>query len=282
MPTLVFSGPHFLLLTEIFIAENLLTKSAIYHMVPMCEGSKGLMTSSQSTLLGRLSRALVAVSCQATDDSPLAATPHIVALARAAVAGGASAVRIEGVANVTAVRHAVGVPIIGIVKSNAAADEAFITVRRCEVEALSAAGADIIAFDATRRRRPEPLAEVVAAIKAEHRVAMADISTLAEAEIAMGAGAEFVGTTLSGYTDYSPKLEGPDFELMSQLATARLPFVAEGRIWHPAEARRAIELGALFVVVGSAITRPDHITRRYAEAVTAAARPSFIPEKSHD
>jgi N-acylglucosamine-6-phosphate 2-epimerase len=229
------------------------------------------MIISARTVLDQLRGQLV-VSCQAAAESPLARPIHIVALAKAAVIGGARAVRIEGIENVRTVRSAVDVPILGIVKAQHPGFEAFITTTVAEVDALAEAGADIIAFDATDRARPVPVAEVVAAIHRHGRSAMADISTLAEARAAIDAGADVAGTTLAGYTHYSSALTGPDFPLMSELAAARLPFVAEGRIWEPAEAAHALTLGAFFVVVGSAITRPDDITRRYAEAV-AAARP---------
>lgn len=232
------------------------------------------MLSSAQTLLDQLRGQLV-VSCQAAAGSPLEPTQHIVALAQAAVIGGARAVRIEGMANVHAVRVAVAVPVIGIIKAQHPGFEAFITTTLAEVDALADAGADVIAFDATDRSRPVPVDTLVAAILAHGRVAMADVSTLAEAQHAIAAGAHFAGTTLAGYTSYSPKLDGPDFPLMMALAAARLPFVAEGRIWTPDEAAQALALGATFVVVGSAITRPDDITRRYAEAVAGAARPQL-------
>jgi N-acylglucosamine-6-phosphate 2-epimerase len=209
------------------------------------------------------------VSCQADARSPLAAPEHIVALARAAVAGGARGVRIEGVTNVVAVRQAVTVPIIGIVKSQQPATAAFITITPAEVNALADAGAEIIAFDATARTRPASIDKLVASIHARGCVAMADISTVGEAEAALAANADFVGTTLSGYTPHSPRLDEPDFDLMRALSSKGLPFVAEGRIWTPEEARHALELGAEFIVVGSAITRPDVITRRFVDAMAA-------------
>lgn len=218
-------------------------------------------------------RGQLVVSCQAAAGTPMEPSEHIVALAQSAVLGGAKAVRIEGVANVLAVRAAVSVPIIGIVKAQHPGFEAFITTKTDEVDGLVDAGAEIIAFDATDRGRPVPVADLIAHILGRGRAVMADISTLAEARLAIDAGAHVAGTTLAGYTKYSSSLAGPDFPLMSALASANLPFVAEGRIWDPTEAARAIEIGAQFVVVGSAITRPDDITRRYAEAVEAAARP---------
>ncbi|MBY5584570.1 N-acetylmannosamine-6-phosphate 2-epimerase [Rhizobium leguminosarum] len=224
-------------------------------------------------------RGTLAVSCQAADGSPLQPTDHIVALAKAAVLGGAKAVRIEGVANVSAVRNAVSVPVIGITKIEHPDSEIYITPTLEDVRQLCEAGADIVAFDATARPRPCSVAALVEAVHQAGRIAMADISTLDEGRAAVALGADFAGTTLSGYTPYSPQSEAPDFKLMQDLFRAGIPFVAEGRIWEPADARRAIEYGAVFVVVGSAITRPDVITRRFAAAVAGAQQtPEFNGE----
>jgi N-acylglucosamine-6-phosphate 2-epimerase len=229
------------------------------------------MAVSRTALFNDLQGQLV-VSCQAAAGSPLEDTSHIVALARAVVMGGCRGVRIEGVVNVKAVRRAVDAPIIGIVKSAHPDTDVFITATSAEVAALAEVGADIIAFDSTRR--PRPVAQLVSAVHAAGRIAMADISTLNEAEAAIADGADFIGTTLSGYTSYSPSLAGPDFELLRRLGQSGLPFVAEGRIGTPQEARQALELGASFVVVGSAITRPEVITRRFADALAALRRSS--------
>lgn len=228
------------------------------------------MSASAQATLERLRGKLI-VSCQAAPGTPLEPTAHIVALARSVVLGGAQGLRIEGATNVRAVRDAVRVPIIGIVKAQHPGSEAFITTQVAEVDELADAGADMIAFDATDRPRPVPIEEVVAAIQRRGRPAMADISTLNEARHAIDVAANVVGTTLAGYTNYSSALKGPDFRLMEELAIEGLPFFAEGRIWTPGEAARCISLGAMFVVVGSAITRPDDIARRYAEAVESAA-----------
>jgi N-acylglucosamine-6-phosphate 2-epimerase len=228
------------------------------------------MTAKRTALLESLTGQLV-VSCQAASGSPLEPVQHIVALAQAAVLGGAKAVRIEGVGNVAAVRAAVTVPIIGIVKAMRADSDVFITTTSADVVALSEAGADIIAFDATRRPRPETVASLCGTVQQRGRASMADISAIDEAKAAIAAGADLVGTTLSGYTDYSPALEGPDFELMQELRHGGVSFAAEGRIWTPDEAARAIALGARSVVVRSAITRPDVIARRFSDAVVRRA-----------
>jgi N-acylglucosamine-6-phosphate 2-epimerase len=217
-------------------------------------------------------RGKLVVSCQAAETSPLNATEHIVALARAVVLGGAQGVRIEGVRNVKAVRSAISEPIIGITKINQAGSDVYITPTLEDVRNLADAGSDVIAFDATDRSRPVSVAEMLSEIRRLGKSSMADISTLEEARHAVALGADFVGTTLSGYTPYTTPADAPDFTLMADLATANVPFVAEGRIWEPVQAQRAIALGAMFVVVGSAITRPDEITKRFADAIVGERR----------
>lgn len=219
--------------------------------------------------LDRLRGRLV-VSCQAAAPSPMRDSRVIVALARAAVAGGAAGLRLEGLDDVAAVRPLTGLPLIGLVKEAAAGSEVYITPRRAHVEALCRLGADIVAFDATNRPRPEPVAALVAAAHAGGGGVMADISTLDEARAALDAGADIVGTTLAGYTAHSPRGDGPDYALMEALARAGLPFIAEGRVRSPAEAAGCLERGALAVVVGTAITRPDVVTGWYVEALARA------------
>lgn len=79
-------------------------------------------------------------------------------------------------------------------------------------------------------------------------------------------GATYVSTTLSGYTGYAgPKPETSDLELIRNLAA--VPIIAEGRYNTPGLARAAIDAGAYAVVVGTMITNPREITRRFARAV---------------
>lgn len=217
-----------------------------------------------STRLSELSNTLV-VSCQAEPGLPLDAPAHIEALARSAVLGGASGLRIQGVANIRAVRAATDLPVIGLLKVDRAGTDVYITPTVADVEAVMEAGADIVAFDGTDRPRPDTVATLCETVRRAGRLSMADISTAPEGRAAIDAGADIVSTTMSGYTPHSRQLPGPDFDLMRELAAAGVPFAAEGRIWTGEEARRALELGARFVVVGSAITRPDMITRRFVD-----------------
>jgi N-acylglucosamine-6-phosphate 2-epimerase len=207
------------------------------------------------------------VSVQADDGSPLRDTAHIVALSRAALLGGAAGLRLRSADDIAAVRQITGVPIIGLTKQAQPGSPVYITATPEEVRAVASAGADIIAFDGTDLPRPYPVAELVRACHDAGKLAMADISTLEEARAAYAAGADIVGTTMSGYTPHSPQQPGPDFALMEALHAAGLPFIAEGRLNTPALAAQAQRTGALAVVVGSAITRPDHITRWFAAAL---------------
>ena len=145
----------------------------------------------------------------------------------------------------------------------------YITPTLKEVIELVEAGADIIAFDGTMRERPNgaKLDEIIKYIKINKRISMADISTLEEGINAEKLGANILSTTLSGYTQFSKNRgDGPDFELLKQLVeNTNLPVVLEGRIWEPEEVEKAFELGAHCVVIGSAITRPQLITKRFVQ-----------------
>lgn len=197
---------------------------------------------------------------------PLDFSTHIVALARSVVLGGASGLRIQGETNIAAVRSTTDLPIIGLIKVSRPGTEVYITPTVGDIQAAVAAGADIIAFDATLRPRPDTVQALCAATRQAGRLSMADISTAEEGARAMAAGADIVSTTMAGYTQHSRGSREPDFRLMSELAALGVPFAAEGRIWTGEDARRCLDLGAAFVVVGSAITRPDTITRRFIDA----------------
>ncbi|WP_341348702.1 N-acetylmannosamine-6-phosphate 2-epimerase [Paenibacillus sp. FSL H3-0469] len=209
------------------------------------------------------------VSCQALPNEPLHGPEIMARMAVAAAQGGAAAIRANGAADVRAIKQAVALPVIGIVKRNYPDSDVYITPTLREIEELLEAGADIIAFDGTRQTRPEhcTLEQIIDLLKASPAASMADISTLEEALYAESLGVSCVSTTLSGYTPYSRQQEGPNLELLEQAARQlKIPVIAEGRISQPAQVEAALELGAYAVVVGSAITRPQLITRPFAEA----------------
>ncbi|MGF1682888.1 N-acetylmannosamine-6-phosphate 2-epimerase [Photobacterium minamisatsumaniensis] len=197
-------------------------------------------------------------SCQPVDNGPMDSPEIVSAMAQAAVEGGAAGLRIEGIANLKAVRGKVSVPIIGIVKRDLEGTDVRITPYLDDVQALKDAGADIIAIDATNRVRPETVEALVNKIHQLGCVAMADCSTLEEGLYCRELGVEIIGSTLSGYTGGPVPLE-PDYVLVEQLSKAGCNVMAEGRYNSPELARMAIEAGAFCVTVGSAITRVEHI-----------------------
>ncbi len=158
---------------------------------------------------------------------------------------------------------------MGISKLKLPDGSLFITPTGASAVSIIDAGADLVALEATIRPRPggESLADVVDAIHAMGALAMADCGTLDDARRAVETGVDAVGTTMSGYVG-GPKQEGPDFELIEQMAgELPVPVFAEGRVWTREDARKAIDLGASFVVVGTAITNPQAITERFVAAL---------------
>ena len=219
-------------------------------------------------------RGRLVVSVQAAPDSPLAAPEHLAAIARAVVAGGAAAIRTEGVVAVSAITEAVEVPVIGLVKRRAPDSDVYITPGLEDALAVADAGAELVAVDATERPRADGAigAEFVGAAGAAlpGRV-VADVDGASAGRAAAEAGAAAVATTLSGYTGAGGSAADgtarPDVPLVAELARELdVPVLAEGRYGSPAEIRAAFEAGAFAVVVGTAITDPGELTRRLAAA----------------
>ncbi|MCK8462885.1 putative N-acetylmannosamine-6-phosphate 2-epimerase [Aliiroseovarius sp. S1339] len=222
--------------------------------------------SALDTLRGGL-----VVSCQPVDDGPMDRPEIVAAMAAAAVAGGANGLRIEGVDNLVAVRQVVSVPIIGILKRDLDDSPVRITPYLADVKALAEAGADIIAYDATDRPRPETTAAIVAAIHAARALAMADCSTLADGQRALAEGAAILGTTLSGYTaETKDRVEGVDHDLIHAFHQLGGFVMAEGRVNTPELAGSAMAAGADAVTVGTALTRLEHVTGWFQSAVAQA------------
>lgn len=215
-----------------------------------------------------LARTLI-VSCQPVPDGPMDNADCVVAFALAALAGGAGALRIESLPYVRAVRAATRAPIIGIVKHDRTDTEVRITPTVELAAALCDAGADIVAFDATRRSRPATVPDLVAAIKSRGKLVMADCADVDDAREALAAGADLVGSTLSGYTG-GPATDGPDFDLIAAMRELTPHVVAEGRVHCPEQAAEALRCGAFCVVVGSALTRTEHATAWYRAAMDTA------------
>ncbi|MFL4990656.1 MAG: N-acetylmannosamine-6-phosphate 2-epimerase [Microvirga sp.] len=213
------------------------------------------------------------VSCQARADNPLHGPVHMSAMAQAAQAGGAGGIRANGEADVAAIRAVTRLPIIGIAKVWDDRFPVYITPGFEQAAQIAKAGADIVGLDATPRPRDgEPVERLIGRIRTElGKEVFADIATLEEGRAAHAAGANYVATTLSGYTEEtaSRKTEGPDLELLSALvAEIPAPIVAEGRFDAPDLVAEAFRRGAHAVVVGTAITNPREITRNFVRAIS--------------
>lgn len=214
----------------------------------------------------------VIVSCQARPDNPLHGSSFMAAMALAAEQGGAGGIRANGAADIAAIKAVVRVPVIGILKRGGATpDHVEITPSLADARAILAAGADIVALDATGRPRDgEALDVLIPAIRRDlGRPVMADVDTLANGAKAAALGADLIATTLSGYTaeTRTARDAAPDFALISALVAATAtPIVAEGRLWTPEHVAEAFARGAHAVVIGTAITNPREITRRFVGA----------------
>ena len=213
------------------------------------------------------------VSCQAPVDSPLHNPSIIAAIAQACINQGARGLRIDTPSHIRAVKQLLPqIPVIGLWKQTELNSSVYITPRFADAVAVSEAGADIIALDATGRSRPnqEAMPAIIEQIQQKlGKLVMADIDTLENAIAAQQSGADFIGTTLYGYTEETQDLTPPSFDFLQQLITEiDRPIICEGGIKTPAEARKAIDLGAFCVVVGTAITGIDLQAQAFCQALS--------------
>lgn len=216
----------------------------------------------------------IIVSCQALPNEPMYCEEMSIMpfFANAAKQAGSKCIRTSSIRDVVEIKRVTGLPVIGLVKRVVEGYASYITPTMKEVDDLFNADSDIIALDCTMRERGDgsTINEFIAQIKAKYPDVplMADISTFEEGVNAAKCGVNIVGTTLSGYTDYSPKTDGPDFELVQKLVDALdIPVIAEGKIHTPEDARKMLSLGAHAVVVGGAITRPLEIAQRFYKGI---------------
>jgi N-acylglucosamine-6-phosphate 2-epimerase len=219
-------------------------------------------------ILGSLKGKII-VSSQAMPDEPFYDEKCMMAMMQSVVNGGAAALRVAGARDVRNAKK-FNIPVIGLTKPNKLPTNwksvVYITPSLKDVQGLIDSGADIIAFDGTSREHDNcTLEDIISLIHTHKRLAMADISTLEEGINCANLGADIISTTLSGYTDESENnLTTPDFELLKELVKkVDKPIILEGRIWAPQEVKQAFELGAHSVVIGSAITRPQLIVKRF-------------------
>lgn len=220
-------------------------------------------------MLEQIKRQLI-VSCQALEDEPLHSSFIMGRMALAAKTGGAKAIRAQSIEDIIEIKRVVDLPIIGIIKRNYEDSEVYITPTSKEIKELISSGCEMIALDATKRKRPnnEKLEDLLNMIHEENLLAMADCSTYDECLRAQELGFDVVSTTLCGYTSYSELKDGPNFELIGQLVRdLHIPVIAEGKINSPEDLKTVFDLGVYSAVVGGAITRPQQITTKFVSAI---------------
>ncbi|TDW16321.1 N-acylglucosamine-6-phosphate 2-epimerase [Breznakia blatticola] len=212
------------------------------------------------------------VSCQARVGWAMYGSSIMAAFASAAKEGGAVGIRATGKDNLLAIKEKVDLPLIGINKQFRDDCDVYITPTYESAKEILEIGIDIIALDATKRARPngENIESIVQKIKENYPevLIMGEISTLEEAKYADTLGFDFLSTTLSGYTDESSEITSVNLKLIKEISEfTDTPVIAEGKIETPNEARLALENGAYAVVVGTSITRPEILTKRFANEV---------------
>ena len=214
------------------------------------------------------------VSCQALNHEPLHSSFIMGRMARAAAEGGAKGIRANTVEDIREIRKNTDLPIIGIIKKDYPNSTVYITPTMDEVDALVASGVEIIAMHATEELRPDgsSLEQFFSKVKEKYpdQLFMADCSTVEEALLSARIGFDYIGTTLVGYTEQSRhlRIDENDFAIMQEiLQKIDKPIIAEGNIDSPEKAKRVLELGCHCVVVGSSITRPQVITKKYVNAI---------------
>lgn len=210
------------------------------------------------------------VSCQADPGDPMDDLDTITRMAKSVLQGGAAGLRADGRQAVKAFREITNIPIIGMVKAKDSNGEVYITPNFVAAQSVSAAGADIVALDCTHRRlsEAEPWPGMIQRIQAElGKPVLADIASIEDGIAAQEAGADAVATTLYGYTAETAGIRQVSWPLLQSLVeNLKIPVIAEGHLQQPEDVRKALDLGAHAVLVGSAITRPATITARFVVA----------------
>lgn len=222
--------------------------------------------------MANLKRGLI-VSCQAVKGEPLYGLGIMKYMARAAVQGGAAGIRANYVSDIKDIKSEVDVPVIGIIKAEYEGSDVYITPTLKEVKELLTTGCEVIALDATTRPRPngEKLEDLVKYIRenAPQVEIMADCSDFEEAKVAHDLGFDYIGSTMRGYTPYTKGTTLPDYEFLTKLAKSfpDTKIIAEGGIWERDQLAKVCECGVYAVVIGSSITRPMDITKRFVGAL---------------
>jgi N-acylglucosamine-6-phosphate 2-epimerase len=214
----------------------------------------------------------VIVSCQALPSEPLYSSFIMGRMARAAKEGGAVGIRANTPQDIEEIKRIVNLPVIGLYKVDYADSEIYITPTMKEIDALAGVSPDIIAMDATDRSRPQGLTleKFFPRVKEKYpdMLFMADCSCFEDAERAQKLGFDIAGTTMRGYTKATQGIQIPDYDMLHKITTElSIPVIAEGGIWEPEQLKRVFTENILAAVIGTAITRPREITRRFVSSV---------------
>ncbi|KEH98834.1 N-acetylmannosamine-6-phosphate 2-epimerase [Clostridium massiliodielmoense] len=215
------------------------------------------------------------VSCQALEDEPLHSSFIMGRMALAAKMGGAVAIRAQSIEDINEIKKVTGLPVIGLVKRNYDDSDIYITPTKKEIDELLTTQCEIIALDATMRKRPnnEQLKNLIDYIHENNKLVMGDISTEAEGINAEILGVDCISTTLSGYTEYSTQGNSVDIQIIKNLSSRLyIPVIGEGKISTPYDLQEVFKAGAYSAVVGGAITRPQLITEKFVKAINFEGR----------
>ena len=215
------------------------------------------------------------VSCQVQHDDPVYSMDFVVKMAKAAEWGGAVGIRANSPDQIAEIRKNVKLPIIGLYKIWHDDTDVFITPTLEAAKQVWEAGADIIALDCTSQITHEgkPAYELLPIVKKAipEAIIFADVSNYEEAKRAVELGADIVGPTLYGYTEETKDIEQPDLREFARMCRDfgdEVCMMMEGHVYTPEDAMKCLYLGAHSVVVGSAITRPHLITKRFVDLIS--------------
>lgn len=256
----------------IFYNKYMLKKIFISDIMILSKERKQTMITNEQ-FLEKIKGGLI-VSCQALSNEPLYNANVMGDMANAAQMGGAVGIRANTVKDICEIKAKVDLPIIGIIKEEYDDSEVFITPTMLEVDQLVECGCEVIALDATNRKRPQgiELEDFFKEVKRKYpnQLFMADCSTFSEGIKAAELGFDLIGTTLCGYTKYTKGISLPNYDLIKKLSISiNSPIVAEGGIWQPEQLVKAYQSGAYTAIVGTAITRPMNITQKFVDAIAS-------------
>ena len=224
-----------------------------------------------NTILSKLKGGLI-VSCQALENEPLHSSYVMQRMAVAAMRGGAVGIRANTVEDIQKIKEEVSLPVIAIIKRDYQGSDVYITPTMAEVDELMAVQPDIIAIDSTDRTRPfgETLGSLFQKVRRKYpnQLFMADCSTIEEGVAVAKMGFDIIGTTMSGYTSYTSNEILPNYDMVNELVQITgKPVIAEGGISTPEQLKKVMEKGAFAAVVGTAITRPMDITKKFVSVL---------------